>query len=138
MALSDYLRGDLFKQVTETGQEGSRALFNAYLGNRYKDWGGMMSPQARHMGAQFDPIWSQYLGELLSASPASGLKQYGAPHMPGRGGMATPTSFVDFLQGGQPDSPRPGQWLDQFYSGLPPASRGVFGARFQPVTKRVR
>ena len=85
MALSDYLTGDLFKRVTETGQEGSRALFNAYLGNQYRDWGGMMSPQARHMGAQFDPIWSQYLGELLSASPASGLKRYGAPHMPGRG-----------------------------------------------------
>lgn len=138
MALSDYLRGDLFKQITETGQEGSKALFNSYLGNQYRDWGGMMSPQARHMGAQFDPIWSQYLGELLSASPSSGLQGFG-PRMPGREGMATPTSFVDFLQGGQTNQNRqPGQWLDQFYSGLPPASRGVFGARFQPVTKRVR
>lgn len=137
MALSNYLTGDLFKRVTETGQEGSRALFNAYLGNQYRDWGGMMSPQARYMGAQFDPIWSQYLGELLSASPSSGLS--GAPRMPGREGMATPTSFVNFLQGGKTaQNPQPGQWLNQFYSGLPPASRGVFGARFQPVTKRVR
>jgi len=127
MALSDYLRGDIFRNVTETGGQGSRSLFDAYLGNRYGDWGGIFSPQARTLGNYFQPVWSNYLGEILSASPDSGLQ--GLPRMPGRTSSVPATSFVDYLQNTN---------FDQMYSALPPSARGVSGSRFNPIVKRVR
>ena len=127
MALSDYLKGDIFRSVTETGGQGSRSLFDAYLGNRFKDWGGMFSPQSRTLGNYFQPIWSNYLGEILSASPASGLQ--GLPRMPGRSETSPATSFTDYLRTTD---------FDQMYGALPPSSRGFSGSRFSPIVKRVR
>lgn len=126
MALSDYLRGDLFSGVTETGGQGSRALYDAYLGNAFRDWGGAFSPQAQALGNQFQPVWSQYLSEILSASPEVGLQ---SPRFPGRQGTAQPASFVDFLRTSD---------FNQMYAGLPAASRGAYGSRFQPIVRRVR
>ena len=135
MALSDYITNDLFRTITETGQEGSRALFDTYLGNRYKDWGGAFSPPAQSRRQNFDPIWQQYLGEILSATPSlSGPNGLNAPHMAGRQGFATPPSFQAFLGGrsGQ------GNWLKSAYANLPQAQRGVIGSRLEPIVKRER
>jgi hypothetical protein len=126
MALSDYLRGDLFSGVTESGGQGSRALYDAYLGNAFRDWGGAFSPQAQALGNQFQPVWSQYLSEILSASPEVGLP---SPRFAGRQGAGQPSSFVDFLRTSN---------FDQMYGGLPPAARGAYGSRFQPIVRRVR
>lgn len=129
MALSDYLKGDIFRNITETGGQGSRSLYNAYLGNRFKDWGGMFSPQARTLGNYFDPMWSNYLGEILAASPASGLGRQNMPRMPGRSGTAPATDFVDYLRNTN---------FEQMYGALPPSARGFSGSRFNPIVKRVR
>ena len=135
MAISNYLQGDLFRNITETGAQGSRSLFDAYMGNRFGDWGGMFSPQARTLGNYFKHIWSNYLGEKLAASPASGLGRDNMPRMPGRNpqgpmGVQQPaTSFADYLRTTD---------FDQMYGALPPSARGFSGSRFQPMVRRVR
>ena len=127
MALSDYLRGDIFSNITESGGVGSKALFDAHLGNRF----GAFSPQARALRPNFDQFWSQYLSEILSASPESGLSAM--PSFPGREQVTQPSTRVsEFLQGPDKD------WLGRVYGAVPQAQRGMFGARFQPTIKRVR
>lgn len=129
MALSDYLQGDIFRNITETGGQGSRSLFDAYLGNRFRDWGGMFSPQARTLGNYFQPMWSNYLGEILSDSPASGLGRGNMPRMPGRSGEAPATGFADYLRTTD---------FSQMYNALSPSAKGFSGSRFSPIVKRVR
>ena len=129
MALSDYLQGDIFRNITETGGQGSRSLFDAYLGNRFRDWGGMFSPQARTLGNYFQPMWSNYLGEILAASPDSGLGRQNMPRMPGRSGTAPATGFADYLRTTD---------FSQMYNALSPSAKGFSGSRFSPIVKRVR
>jgi hypothetical protein len=128
MAVSSFLTGDLFKGVTETGREGSQALFGAHLGDRFRDWGGMFSPQSRTLGNYFDNVWQNYLGEILAGSPSAGLGQR-MPGMPGRSATEPPTSFADYLRTTD---------FSQMYAGLAPYQRGFSGSRFQPIVKRIR
>lgn len=130
MAVSDFLTGDLFRNVTETGDVGSRSLFGAYLGDQYRDWGGMFSPQSRTLGNYFDNIWQNYLGEILAASPGAQSSFEGRlPSMPGRNATAPAASFADYLRTTD---------FDKMYAGLSPSQRGFSGSRFQPIVKRVR
>ena len=122
--LSASLTGDIFSAVTEQGQ-GAQSLFDVFLGNKFGSFGGLFSPQSRALRPRFDQIFSQYLAEILGRSPEVGL----TPQFPGRQGTSEPTSFLDFLQTTD---------LSQVFKSLTPSQRGEQGARFNPITRRIR